>query len=322
MKAIVYTHYGSPDVVELQDVPKPAPKANEVLIRVRATTVTSGDWRARSLNLPKGFGLLGRFVFGIARPRQSILGTELSGQIESIGKLVTKYNVGDEVIAFTGAKMGCHAEYRCLPEDGLIAFKPQNLTHEEAASLLFGGTSALDFFRRGTIAKGDKILINGASGSVGTAAVQLAKHFGAEVSGVCSTANVDLVRSLGADNVIDYTKHDFTQNGETYDIIMDTAGTAGFARSKASLKDGGRLLLVLSPLSEVLGAIWRPKRVIAGPAGVRAEDVREVAQLATSGALKPVIDRTYPLAEAVAAHRLVDSGHKKGSVVLSVQGGA
>jgi NADPH:quinone reductase-like Zn-dependent oxidoreductase len=319
MRAIVYHRYGPPEVVGLAEVPKPAPKDAEVLIRVRATTVTSGDWRARSLSMPAGFGLLGRLVFGIGGPRQPILGTELSGQIESVGKLVTRFKVGDEVIGFTGAKMGCHAEYRCMPEDGLIAPKPPDLTHEQAAGLLFGGTTALDFLRRGKIAKGEKVLINGASGAVGTAAVQLARHFGAEVCGVCSAANVDLVRSIGADSVIDYSAQDFTENGERYDIIMDTAGTAGLARSKASLVEGGRLLLVLAPLSGVLGALVRPGRVIAGPARERAQDVQELAGLARSGALKPVIDRVFPFADAVDAHRLVDSGRKRGSVVLSLQ---
>lgn len=217
------------------------PRDNEVLIKTYATTVTSGDWRARSLNVPVGFGLIARLFFGVSKPRQPVLGTEPAGEIESIGKDVSKFKVGDQVFAFGGAGMGCHAEYKCMPEDGTVALKPTNLTYEEAAALSFGGTTALDFFRRGRLQSGERVLVNGASGGVGTAAVQLAKHFGAHVTGVCSTANVELVRSLGAIHVIDYTKEDFTDSGGTYDIIVDTVGTAPFSRSKDSLKEGGRL---------------------------------------------------------------------------------
>jgi len=244
MKAFVYTKYGPPGVLQLKDVAKPTPKDNEVLIKTHATTVTSGDWRVRSLSLPVGFGLLGRLVFGVSRPRQPILGTELAGKIESVGKGVSKFKVGDQVFVFSDAGMGCYAEYKCMPEDGAMALKPANLTYEEAAALSFGGTTALDFFRRGKLQSGERVLVNGASGGVGTAAVQLAKHFGADVTGVCSAANLELVRSLGASHVIDYTKEDFTQNGEAYDIIVDTVGTAPFSRSKGSLKEGGRLLMV------------------------------------------------------------------------------
>ncbi len=208
MKAIVYDRYGPPDVLSLQEVGKPTPKDNEVLIRTHATTVTSGDWPARSLDVPVGFGLMSRLFFGIAKPRQPILGTELAGRIESIGKDVRKFKVRDRVFAFSGAGMGCHAEYKCMPEDGELALTPPNLTCDEAAALSFGGTTALNFLRRGRLQNRERVLVNGASGAVGTAAVQLAKHFGAEVTGVCSTANVDLVRSLGATHVIDYTKDD------------------------------------------------------------------------------------------------------------------
>ncbi|MBF8247584.1 MAG: NAD(P)-dependent alcohol dehydrogenase, partial [Bacteroidetes bacterium] len=252
MRAIIYERYGGPDVLELKEVAKPTPKDNEVLIRIHATTVTTGDWRARSLNVPAGFGLMSRLFFGVSRPRQPILGTELAGKIESVGKDVTKFKVGDQVFAFSGAGMGCHAEYKCMPQDGPVALKPANLTYDEAAALSFGGTTALNFFRRGKLQRGEKVLINGASGGVGTAAVQLAKHFGADVTGVCSTANVELVRSLGASHVIDYTKEDFTKNGEAYDVIVDTVGTAPFSRSKGSLKEKGRLLLVLGELADIL----------------------------------------------------------------------
>jgi NADPH:quinone reductase-like Zn-dependent oxidoreductase len=218
--------------------------------------------------------------------------------------------------------MGCHAEYKCVREDRAVAKKPAALSYEEAAALSFGGTTALDFFRRGRLASGETVLVNGASGSVGSAAVQLAKHFGAEVTGVCGTSNVELVRSLGATRVIDYTKDDFTKNGETWDVIVDTVGTAPFSRSQSSLKDGGRLLLVLGGLGDLLKAPWvsltSKKKVIAGPASERAEDLRLLAELAEAGKFKPVIDRVYRLEEIVEAHRRVDSGRKRGNVVVTV----
>jgi NADPH:quinone reductase-like Zn-dependent oxidoreductase len=323
MKAAVYERYGPPDVLELKEVEKPTPKDNEVLIEIHATTVTSGDWRARSLDVPVGFGLIARLFFGISRPRQPILGTELAGVIESVGKGVGKFKGGDQVFAFSGASMGCHAEYKCMPEDGAVALKPPNLTYEEAAALSFGGTTALNFFRRGKLQAGERVLVNGASGGVGTAAVQLAKHFGADVSGVCSTANVELVRSLGANHVIDYTKEDFTRNGATYDVIVDTVGTAPFSRSKNSLREGGRLLLVFGGLPDMLQIPWvsmtSSKKVIAGPAAARAEDLRFLAQLAEAGEFRPVIDRRYPFEQIAEAHRYVDTGRKKGNVVITLE---
>lgn len=323
MKAIVYERYGSPEVLELKEVAKPTPKDDEVLIKTYATTVTTGDWRVRSLNVPVGFGLISRLVFGVLRPRQPILGTELAGEIESIGKDVSKFKVGDQVFAFSGAGMGCHAEYKCMPEDGAVALKPANLTYDEAAAISFGGTTALNFFRRGRLQSGEKVLVNGASGGVGTAAVQLARHFRADVTGVCSAANVELVKSLGANHVIDYTKEDFTRNGETYDVIVDIAGTAPFSRSKGSLKKRGRLLLVLGGLPDLLQIPWiamtSSKRVIAGPAAERAEDLRFLAKLAETGEFKPVIDRRYPFEQIAEAHRYVDTGHKKGNVIITLE---
>ena len=323
MKAVIYTKYGPPNVLQLKEVAKPTPKDNEVLIKTHATTVTSGDWRARSLDMPVGFGLISRLVFGVLRPRQPILGTELAGEIESVGKDVSKFKVGDQVFAFSGAGMGCHAEYKCMPEDGAVAFKPPNLTYDEAAAISFGGTTALDFFRRGKLQSGERVLVNGASGGVGTAAVQLAKHFGADVTGVCSTANVELVRSLGANHVVDYTKEDFTENGETYDVIVDTVGTAPFSRSKGSLKERGRLLLVLGGLPDVLRIPWvsmtSSKKVIGGPATERAEDLRFLAELAQAGEFKPVIDRRYPFEQIAEAHSYVDTGRKKGNVVITLE---
>lgn len=322
MKAIVYERYGPPEVLELKEVAKPTPKDNEVLIKTRATTVTSGDRRVRSLDVPFGFGLISRLVFGVLRPRQPILGTELAGEVESVGKDVSKFKVGDQVFAFSGARMGCYAEYKCMPEVGAVALKPANLTYDEAAAISFGGTTALDFFRRGKLQSGEKVLVNGASGAVGTAAVQLAKHFGADVTGVCSTANVELVRSLGANRVIDYTKEDFTENGETYDVIVDTAGTAPFSRSNSLLKEKGRLLMVLGGLPDMLQIPWvsmtSSKKIIAGPASERAEDLRFLAKLAEAGQFKPVIDRRYPFEQIAEAHRYVDTGRKKGNVIITL----
>lgn len=322
MKAIVYERYGAPDVLQLKEVAKPAPMDNEVLIKIYATTVTSGDWRLRSFTMPVGFGLIARLVFGVLKPRQPILGTELAGVVEAIGKSVSKFKVGDQVFAFAGAAMGCYAEYKCMPENGAVTLKPNNLTFDEAAALSFGGTTALDFLRRGKLQRGERVLVNGASGSVGSAAVQLAKHFGADVTGVCSGANVEWVSALGANHVIDYNKEDFTRNGQTYDVIVDTVGTAPFSRSKASLSDRGRLLLVLAGLPDMLQIPWlsmiSSKRIIAGPAAESAKDVHFLAKLAEAGEFKPVIDRRYPFERIAEAHDYVDIGRKKGNVVITL----
>jgi NADPH:quinone reductase-like Zn-dependent oxidoreductase len=303
-------------------VEKPVPKENEVLIRIYATTVTSGDWRVRSLEIPRGFRMISRLMFGVSKPRQPVLGTELAGEVEAVGREVTQFSVGDQVFASTGIAMGCYAEYKCMPENWALALKPPNLTYGEAAALSFGGITALDFFRRGKLQSGNKVLINGASGSVGTAAVQLARHFGAEVTGVCSTANVEWIRSLGAAHVIDYTREDFTKNGVTYDIIVDTAGTAPFSRSRGSLKEGGRLLMVLGGLPDMLKIPWvsitDSRKVIAGPAAERAEDLRFLAKLAETGEFKPVIDRSYPFGQIAEAHGYVGTGRKKGNVVITL----
>jgi NADPH:quinone reductase-like Zn-dependent oxidoreductase len=321
MKAIVYERFGPPEVLELKELPKPVPGDHEVLIRVRATTVTAGDWRSRSRVVPKGFGFVAGLFLGFTKPRHPILGSELSGEIEAIGKGVTRFKVGDPVFAFSGVNMGCYVEYKCMAEDGPLARKPSNLSHEEAAAISFGGTTALGFLRKGGIKPGDRLLVNGAAGGVGTAAVQLGKHFGAVVTGVCSTANLELVKSLGADEVIDYTREDFARNGERYDLIVDTAGTAPFSRSKGSLKDGGRLLAVLGSVPDMLRASWvsmtSGRKIIAGSPGWGADDLRFLAGLAESGRFKPVIDRSYPLERIVEAHRYVDAGHKRGNVVIA-----
>jgi len=320
MKAILYQQYGPPDVLQMADIAKPIPKPNEILIKTYATTVTSGDWRVRSLTVPAGFGWMTRLVFGVSRPRQPILGSELAGVVESVGEAVSRFKVGEAVFAFSDARMGCYAEYKCMPQDGAVACKPLGLSYGEAAALSFGGTTALDFLRRAKLQRGESVLINGASGAVGAAAVQLARHFGAHVTAVCGTANMAWVRALGASQVIDYTQEDFTQNGQTYHVIMDTVGTAPFSRCQASLRDGGRLLLVLAGLADMLHAPWASltsgKKVIAGPVSVRAEDLPLLAELAATGAFKAVIDRRYRFEQMVEAHRYVDSGRKKGNVVV------
>lgn len=322
MKAIVVERYGPPEVLHVGDVAKPVPKGDEVLIRIRATTVTSADCRIRSLNMPLGFGFISRLVFGITKPRQPILGSELAGEVESVGGTVRKFKPGDRVFAMGGMGMGCHAEYKCLPESGALAFMPADLTFEEAAAIPFGGTTALDFLRRGELSEGERILINGASGAVGTAAVQLARHFGAEVTAVCSAANRALALSLGAVRVIDYTQTDFTRNGERYDVIVDTVGSAPYSRCKASLKDHGRLLLVLAGLPDMLPIPWvavtSDKKIFAGPATERAEDLRFLADLVQTGHFKPVIDRRYSFDQMAEAHAYVDTGRKKGNVVITV----
>jgi NADPH:quinone reductase-like Zn-dependent oxidoreductase len=306
----------------LKDIPKPTPKDHEVLIKVHAATVTAADWRCRSLSVPRGFALPARLFFGFSRPRQPILGNELSGEIEAIGKAVTKFKVGDQVFASTSTAFGCYVEYKCMPQDGTVALKPANLSYEEAAALSFGGATALSFLNKAKIRKGEKLLVNGASGGVGTAVVQLAKYFGAEVTGVCSSGNIDLVKSIGADKVIDYTNEDFARNGDTYDIIVDTAGTAPFSRSKNSLNEGGRLLKVLGSLREILDAPWvsltSSKKVIAGNASWSVEDLRFLGSLAESGKFRPVIDRRYPFDQMAEAHRYVDTGRKRGNVVITV----
>lgn len=323
MKAMTYRSYGGPEVVSMSDVPTPSTKPNEVLIRILATTVTTADWRARSLSMPGGFGPFARLAFGLVGPRQPILGTELSGIVDFVGPAVDRFRVGDEVIAFAGGHFGCHAEYRAMAEDGMITWKPANLSFEEAASLSFGAMAALPFLRDMTgIRSGDNVLVVGASGAVGTAAVQIAKHFGAVVTAVTSTANVTLAQSIGADRAIDYTKTDFATTGDTWDIIFDATGTVSFSRCETALKPGGRLVAVQGSLGQWLGlggpSRTSGKRMISGVAKPTPDDLRFTAKLATQGELKPVIDRVYPLEDAAKAHAYVDTGRKRGSVVLQV----
>jgi NADPH:quinone reductase-like Zn-dependent oxidoreductase len=312
MRAVMCTGYGPPDVLELRDVAKPVPGDLEVLIKVRATTAHRGDVRIRSFDVPRGQRFAARLVLGFTRPKNPILGMELAGEVESVGKEVTLFKPGDEVFAFTGWGLGAYAEYVCLPEkptrsvtkDGMLATKPANMTLEEAAAgAATGGVTALRILRKAAIEGGTKVLIYGASGSVGTYAVQLAKSFGADVTGVCSTANLDLVRSLGADRVIDYTQQDFTEGDETYDVVFDAVGKLAPPQAKRPLRKTGVYLNVDQD---------------SGSGGGSPEDLVFLRELIEAGKVRTVIDRRYPLEQIVEAHRFVEQGHKKGHVVVTV----
>jgi NADPH:quinone reductase-like Zn-dependent oxidoreductase len=297
MKAVVCEKYGSPDGLQLREVEKPTPADNEVLVKIHATTVTYGDAALRRMKLPVRL-IFGLFTGGMGKDK--VLGHELAGVIEEVGKDVEQFKKGDQVFGSTGMGSGAHAEYICLPEDGMLAIKPANMTHEEAAAVPVGGNTALHILRDGNIQSGQSVLVYGASGSVGTYAVQLAKAIGAEVTGVCSSANLELVKSLGADKVIDYTQEDFTQSGETYDVIFDGVRKISSGRVKGSLKEGGVFISTASPTEE------------------KRENLIFLRELIEAGKIKAVIDRRYPLDQIADAHRYVDKGHKKGNVVITV----
>jgi NADPH:quinone reductase-like Zn-dependent oxidoreductase len=322
MKAVVYEKYGPPDVLEIKEVAKPSPRDNEVLIKVHATTVTVADVRSRSFTVPRSVWLPARISLGLRKPKKAILGVELAGEIESVGKDVKLFKKGDQVFAATLVEFGAYAEYKCLPENAAISMKPTNITFEEAAALPIGARTALHYLRKANIQPGQKVLVYGASGSVGTYAVQLAKYFGAEVTGVCSTRNLDLVNSLGADHVIDYTQEDFSKNGQTYDVILEAVDKSSFSACMKSLKEDGIYLNVTTPLPTIQ-MLWTKmtssqKIMLGENPPEKAEDLILLKELVEAGKLKPVIDRCYPLEQIVEAHRYVDNGHKKGNVVITV----
>jgi NADPH2:quinone reductase len=320
MKAIVYKNYGAPDVLELQNVAKPIPKDNEVLIRIHATTATSPDCLMR-----RGDSFVGRILLGLTKPGKNYQtpGIEFSGKVEAVGKKVKRFQPGDQVYGFRGFGTGACAEYKCMPEKGSLSLKPANLTYEEAAAVVDGATTALFFLKeKANIQRGQRVLVNGASGSMGTMAVQLAKYFGAEVTGVCSAASLVSVKSLGADKVIDYTQEDFTQSSETYDIIFDVASKSSFSRCKNSLKPNGYYLVTNMGFAPIIQTFWTRltggKKVIFALSIEKNDALAFLKELIEAGKLKPAIDRCYPLEQTAEAHRYVETGRKKGSVVITV----
>jgi len=337
MKAIVYTEYGPPDVLHLKEVEKPTPKDDEILIRIYATPVNYGDITARDFgnmsprkfNMPLPLLLPTRLMFGFKKPRKRILGSEFAGEIEAVGKDVKRFRKGDQVFGYRGANFGAYAEYLCMPEDGSVAIKPANMTHEEAAAVPYGGIMALNLLSKANIQPGQKVLVNGASGGIGSAAVQLAKYYGAEVTGVCGTPRLEFVKSLGADKVIDYTQEDFTQSGETYDLIFDILGKSSFSRCKSSLKQNGRYLLASFKMRQLFQMLWTSiigslpgrqtgKKVICALSTESAEDLIFIKELIEAGKYISIIDRRYPLEQTAEAHRYVEAGHKKGNVVITI----
>ena len=322
MKAIVCTKYGPPEVLQLQEVEKPVPKDNEVLIKVHAATATTSGLSGR-----KGEPFFARLFTGLTKPKKNILGIELAGEIEAVGKDVKLFKIGDQIFGHTGLAFGAYAEFICLPEDAALVIKPTNMTYEESVAVVEGGLTALHFFRdKGNIQSGYKVLINGASGSVGTASIQVAKYFGAEVTGVCSTTNLEMVKSLGADHVIDYTQEDFTKSGATYDVIFDTVGKSSFSRCKGSLKQKG-VYLDAGGAATIFPMLWTSmfgsKKAIIKATYVRPpkkikKDLIFLKELMETGKIQSVIDRRYPLEQTADAHRYVEKGHKKGNVVITV----
>jgi NADPH:quinone reductase-like Zn-dependent oxidoreductase len=333
MKAIVFTEYGSPDVLKLEEVEKPTPKDDEILIRVHATSVNFGDLIARNFkavsprefNMPFLFWLLAKISFGLRKPKITILGSELAGEIEAVGKDVKRFKKGDRVFGYPGKSLGAYAEYICLPEAGAVALEPFNLTYEEAVTLPYGAIMATSLLGKANIQRGQKVLINGASGGIGSMAVQLAKHFGAEVTGVCGTPRLEFVRSLGAGEVIDYTKEDFTRNGETYDLIFDILGRSSFSRLKGSLKPNGTYLLASYKMKALLQMLWTSitrskQKVICAFATETPESLVFVKKLVEEGKIKAIVGKSFPMEQAAEAHRYVEEGHKQGNVVIAIRG--
>jgi NADPH:quinone reductase-like Zn-dependent oxidoreductase len=324
MKAAVYRRFGGPDTVRVEELPRPSVGPDDVLVRVHATTVSVADHRARSREVPRGLGLLAAMGIGLFRPKHPVLGFDVAGVVEAVGANVTAFGQGDEVIAMAGGDFGGHAEYARVPQTAAIAHKPRNMSFEDAVTLVFGGLTARGFLKQASLTPGAAVLVNGASGAVGTAAVQLAAHAGARVTGVCSGANRELVTSLGADRVIDYTAEDFTAGADRYDVIVECVGNAPFERVRHLLKPGGALLLVITDLPGLLRAPLRSRRtghlVTADVGKPTAEDLAFLVDLAESGAFRAVRDRTYDLADIAEAHRYVDTGRKRGNVVLRLTG--
>jgi NADPH:quinone reductase-like Zn-dependent oxidoreductase len=324
MKAIVHTKYGPPDELQLKEVEKPVPKDNEVLIQIHATTVTTTDCNARNFTfVPKSFMFFARLVFGFKKPKINILGIDLAGEIEAAGKDVKLFKKGDQVFGSPGTKFGGHAEYSCVSENGALAIKPAAISWEEAASISLAGNTALFFIRDlAKIQAGQKILIHGASGAIGTYAVQLAKYYGAEVTGVCSATNADMVKSLGADKVIDYTKDDFSKSDERYDFVFDVVGKTTFSQCKGILKPKGIYLENMMEVKDFLKVLWTSivggKKIKGGVSTERAENLKLFIELIESGKLKPVIDKIFPLEKTAEAFQYVEQGHKKGNVIITI----
>jgi NADPH:quinone reductase-like Zn-dependent oxidoreductase len=330
MKAIVYTEYGPPETLKLQEVAKPAPKENEILVRNHAASVTYGDLAARNFkaisarefNMPGLFWLLAKISFGLNKPKLSVLGSEFAGEVEAVGQAVTAFKPGDAVFGYLGPTMGAYAEYVCLPENGVVVSKPANISYEEAAVIPYGAIMALALLRKADLQPGQKVLILGASGSIGAAAMQIAKHLGAEVTGVGGTPRLEFMRALGADKVVDYTVEDFSQNGERYDLIFDVLGRGSFNRFKQSLKPDGRYLLASFKSKQLRQMVWSSltggPKVICAIAPGSVADLRAVKELIEAGALKAIIDQRFPLAQTAAAHRYVEEGRKQGHIVITI----
>lgn len=330
MKAIVYTEYGAPDVLHLAEVAQPTPKDNEVLIRVHATPVNFGDLMARNFkavtprkfNMPLFFWFPARFAFGWQKPKMNILGNEFAGEVTAVGAAVTRFKPGDAVFGYRGPNMGAYAEYVCMAEDGMLTIKPVNMTFEEAAAVPYGALTALSLLRKVNLQRGQKVLINGASGGIGSAAVQLSKYFGAEVTGVCSTPRVGFVKALGADKVIDYTKEDFTRSSETYDVIFDILGKTSFGRGRKALKPNGSYLFASFKMKQLAQMLWTKiaggQKVICALSSEQPADLTFIKGLIEAGQYKAIVDKRYRMEQAAEAHRYSEAGQKRGSIVLAI----